>query len=223
MLRLSQGRHDAAMSSIAAAVAASGGSRLECAPLHAAQASIALTVGDLPLAEASAREVAATAEAFDSVGLRAEGNRCRGAVLLAQGRAVEAMAMLRLAFNIWQELDAPYDAARTRLLMADAYRALGDAEAAAREKAAAEACFARLGVVVSRQGPPMGLTAREVEVVRLIAAGDTNRAIAEKLVVSQKTVARHVSNIFGKVGASSRSGVAAFAYDSGLMGTITHS
>jgi DNA-binding NarL/FixJ family response regulator len=69
---------------------------------------------------------------------------------------------------------------------------------------------------------PKGLTVREVEVVRLIAAGDSNRAIAEKLVLSEKTVARHVSNIFGKVGATSRSGVTAFAYDNGLMGTNTH-
>ncbi len=222
LLRLAQARHDAALTSIAAAVAAGAGSRLERAPLYAAQTSIALAAGDLQLAEASATEVAETAEVFDSVGLRAEGNRCRGAVLLAQGRAPEAMGALRTAFNTWQELDAPYDAARTRLLLADAYQALGDPEAASRERAAAEACFARLGVVAARQGLPMGLTAREVEVVRLIAAGSTNRAIAEKLVVSQKTVARHVSNIFGKVGATSRSGVTAFAYDSGLMGTNTH-
>ena len=66
--------------------------------------------------------------------------------------------MLRMAFNTWQELDAPYDAARTRLLLADAYLALGDTDAAARERSAAEACFARLGVVAAREGLPMGLT-----------------------------------------------------------------
>lgn len=223
LLRLAQGRTDAAAASIAAALAPDTGSRLERAPLHVAQTMIALAGGDLALAELAAREVAETAEAFDSVGLRAEGNRCRGAVLLARGGVVEAMAALRMAFNTWRDLDAPYDVARTRLLLADAYQALGDAEAAARERAAAEACFARLGVVVAApHALPRGLTAREVEVVRLIAAGDSNRAIAEKLVLSPKTVARHVSNIFGKVGATSRSGVTAFAYDSGLMGTNTH-
>jgi DNA-binding CsgD family transcriptional regulator len=222
LLRLAQGRIEAATASIAAALAPDGGSRLRRAPLQAARTEIALAAGDIALAEASAQEVADTAVAFESAGLGAEGNRCRGAVLLAQGRAVEAMGLLRLAFNAWQELDAPYDAARTRLLIADAYRALGDADAAAREKSAAAACFARLGVVATRAGLPKGLTAREVEVVRLIAAGDSNRAIAEKLVLSEKTVARHVSNIFGKVGATSRSGVTAFAYDNGLMGTITH-
>ncbi|MDZ5620055.1 LuxR C-terminal-related transcriptional regulator [Nocardioides sp. HM23] len=222
LLRLAQGRVEAATASIAAALAPEGGSRLGRAPLHAAQSEIALAAGDLALAEASAQEVADTAVAFESAGLGAEGNRCRGAVLLAQGRAVEAMALLRTAFNTWQELDAPYDAARTRLLIAAAYLALGDADAAAREKSAAEACFARLGVVATREGLPKGLTAREVEVVRLIAAGDSNRSIAEKLVLSEKTVARHVSNIFGKVGATSRSGVTAFAYDNGIMGTNTH-
>lgn len=222
LLRLAQGRTDAASVSIAAALAPEGGSRLGRAPLLAAQTEIALAAGDVPLAEASAQEVADTAAAFDSAGLGAEGNRCRGAVLLAQERTVEAMGVLRLAFNAWQDLDAPYDAARTRLLLADAYQALGDLDAAARERSAAEACFARLGVVASRDGLPKGLTAREVEVVRLIAAGDSNRAIAEKLVLSPKTVARHVSNIFGKVGASSRSGVTAFAYGNGLMGTRTH-
>ena len=222
LLRLAQGRTDAATASIAAALAPEGGDRLGRAPLLAAQTEIALAAGDVALAETSAQEVADTAIAFDSAGLRAEGNRCRGAVLLAQGRAVEAMALLRMAFNTWQELDAPYEVARTRLLLADAYRALGDADAASRERSAAHACFARLGVVEAREGLPMGLTVREVEVVRLIAAGDSNRAIAEKLVLSQKTVARHVSNIFGKVGATSRSGVTAFAYDNGLMGTNTH-
>lgn len=222
LLRLAQGRLDAARASIAAALAPGTGSRLGRAPLHAAQTEIALAAGDVALAEASAQEVVDTAAAFDSVGLGAEGNRCRGAVLLAQGRAVEAMASLRMAFNVFQELDAPYDAARTRLLLSDAYQALGDTDAAARERSAAEACFARLGVVAAREGLPRGLTAREVEVVRLIASGDSNREIAEKLVLSQKTVARHVSNIFGKVGATSRSAVTAFAYDSGLMGTRTH-
>lgn len=222
LLRLGQGRTDAATASIAAALAPEGGSRLGRAPLLAAQTEIALAAGDVALAEISAQELSDTAIAFESAGLGAEGNRCRGAVLLARGQTVEAMALLRMAFNTWQELDAPYDVARTRLLLADAYAALGDADAAARERSATEACFARLGVVAAREGLPMGLTAREVEVVRLIAAGDSNRAIAEKLVLSQKTVARHVSNIFGKVGATSRSGVTAFAYDNGLMGTNTH-
>lgn len=226
LLRLAQGRIEAATASIAAALAPGSGSRLGRASLNAAQTAIALAAGDVTLAETSAQEVADTAEEFDSPGLRAEGSCCRGAVLLAQGRAVKAMALLRMALNAWQGLDAPYDVARTRVLLADAYQALGDTDAADRERSAAEACFARLGVVAAGEGLPdglpKGLTARELEVVRLIASGHSNRAIAEKLVLSPKTVARHVSNIFGKLGATSRSGVIAFAYDHGLMGTNTH-
>jgi DNA-binding NarL/FixJ family response regulator len=109
------------------------------------------------------------------------------------------------------------------MLMAEAYRALGDDEAAAREQESAQACFARLGVLQDRPVAPNGLTPREVEVVRLIAAGKSNRGIAEDLFLSEKTVARHLSNIFGKVGATSRAGVAAFAYDSGMLGRNTQS
>ena len=112
--------------------------------------------------------------------------------------------------------------ASTAMLLADGYRALGDADAADREAAAAQASLDRLGVRNGRTTVPAGLTPREVEVVRLIAAGKTNRGIATELVLSEKTVARHLSNIFAKVGASSRAGVAAFAYDSGLLGRNTH-
>ena len=223
LLRLAQAKREVASASIAAACAAAGGSRMERAELHAAQVEIALAGGDVALAESAADEVAATAEAYHSDGLRAVGHRCVGAVRLAQGRAAEAIGLLRMAFLHWQALDVPYEAARMRMLLADGYRALGDVDAADREAAAARACFDRLGV---RSGGgttvPAGLTPREVEVVRLIAAGKSNRGIATELVLSEKTVARHLSNIFAKVGATSRAGVAAFAYDSGLLGRNTH-
>jgi DNA-binding CsgD family transcriptional regulator len=218
LLRLAQGKGEAASASIGAARAASTGSRMERAGLHAAQVEIALAAGDVALAESAADEVAATAVAYQSDGLRAVGHRCLGAVRLAQGRTVEAMGLLRMAFLHWQALDVPYETARTRMLLAAAYRALGDADAADREEAAAQACFDRLGVRTGIATVPAGLTPREVEVVRLVAAGKSNRGIATELVVSEKTVARHLSNIFTKVGATSRAGVAAFAYDSGLLG-----
>ena len=147
LLRLAQGRVEAATSSIAAAIASRSGSRLEQAPLHAARVAIALAGGDLGLAEASAAEVVETATAFDSAGLRAEGDRCVGSVALARGRPAEAMPALRRAFTAWQELDVPYEAARTRLLLAQAYRAMGDDDAAGREEAAGYASLTRLGVV----------------------------------------------------------------------------
>ena len=147
LLRLAQGRVEAASSSIAAAIASRAGSRLQQAPLHAARVAIALAAGDLAFAESSAAEVVETATAFDSAGLRAEGDRCIGAVELARGRPAEAMPALRRAFTAWQELDVPYEAARTRLLLAQAYRALGDDDAAGREDAAGHATLTRLGVV----------------------------------------------------------------------------
>lgn len=224
LLRLAQGRHQEAAASIAAAIAASGGSRLERAPLYAAQSEIALASGDLDLAEEAATEVAATATMFDSVGLRAEGDRCVGAVMLARGRVMEALAALRAAFNAWAQLDVPFEAARTRMLLAHTYAACEDSDTARREEAAAQACFDRLGVRPAEAGSaaPGGLTAREVEVVRLLASGKSNREIAEALVLSPKTVARHLSNIFAKTGSATRSAATAYAYDNGLMGRTTH-
>jgi tetratricopeptide (TPR) repeat protein len=140
LLRLAQGKGEAASASIAAARAAAAGSRMERAGLRAAEVEIALAAGDVALAEAAADEVAATAEAHHSDGLRAVAHRCLGAVRLAQGRAVEAMGLLRMAFLHWQALDVPYEAARTRMLLAEGYRALGDADAADREAAAAQVC-----------------------------------------------------------------------------------
>jgi len=225
LLRLAQGRCDEAATSIAAAIAGSGGSRLERAPLYAAQSEIALASGDLDPAEQAAAEVAATATAFDSVGLTAEGHRCVGAVLLARGREMEALGALRMAFNAWAQLDVPFEAARTRLLLAETYAACGDDDAAQRERAAALACFERLGVRPAEavDQAPGGMTAREVEVIRLLASGKSNKEIAEVLVLSPKTVARHLSNIFAKTGSATRSAATAYAYEHGLMGRTTHS
>jgi DNA-binding CsgD family transcriptional regulator len=224
LLRLAQGRTDAAVSSIAAALAGFGGSRLERARLVAAQVEIALVAGDIALADAGATEVVDVAETFDSIGLKAAGYRCRGAVALAQGQWVAALAALRHAFSIWQELDAPYDMAQTRVLLAEAYRQLGDQDAATRECAAARSSFERLGaaadLVALQDGvvaPPCGLTSREVEVLRLVATGQSNREIAAGLVISEKTVARHLSNIFVKLDVSSRSAATSWAYANHLV------
>jgi DNA-binding CsgD family transcriptional regulator len=227
LLCLAQGRVDAALSSITAAIAGASGSRLERAPLHAAQVEIALAAGDVALAQASAQEVDATAEAFDSPGLRAAGRRGVGAVALARGESVTALGALRQACSLWSELDAPYEVARTRMLLAQAYRALDDNDAAERERTAARACFERLGAradLATFEPPsaPGGLSGREVEVLRLIAAGKTNRDIAGALFLSEKTIARHVSNIFDKLGVPSRSAATAYAFEHGIVGTSTH-
>jgi ATP/maltotriose-dependent transcriptional regulator MalT len=223
LVRLDQGKVDAASASIAAALAAFGGSRLERARLLTAQVDIALAAGDLELAGAVADEIADTAETFHSPGLNAIGARARGAVALARGEAVTALGLLRLAFAQWQELDAPYEIARTRVLLGKAYAGLDDEDAASRECAAARATFERLGAVAdlralsTDEDAPCGLSSREVEVLRLVAMGRSNREIATELFISEKTVARHVSNIFTKTGVSSRSAATAFAYENKIL------
>jgi len=222
LLRLAQGRVDAARSSIRAALAGFSGSRLERAPLLAAHVEIALAAGDVDLAETAAAELVETAETFESAGLRATGHRCLGAVALARGYPVAALVALRLAFDLWHELDVPYEVARTRLLLGEAYRALDDGDAARRERAAARSCFERLGAVADLRSlresaaPPYELTAREVDVLELVAAGLTNPQIAASLYISRKTAEHHVSNILVKLGVSSRTEAAAAAVRLGL-------
>ena len=223
LLRLAQGRTQAAAASIAAALAACTGGRLARARLLAAQVDIALAAGETGLAEAAAAEVAEIGDDFESDALRAMGHRCRGAVGLARGRTDEALGALRLAVELWKQLDAPYEAARTRIPLARAYRILGDDDAAARECAAARRVFERLGAEADLRAldaddtPPGGLTPREVEVLRLVAGGQSNREVAANLVISEKTAARHVANIYAKLGLSSRSAATAFAHEHALV------
>jgi DNA-binding NarL/FixJ family response regulator len=221
LLRLAQGRIDAASASIAAAIVGFTGSRLERAPLLAAQAEIALAASDVDLAAACAADVATTAHEFESTGLRAVAHWCQGAVALARGESVTALAALRSACSIWQELDVPYEAARTRVLLAAAYEGLGDSDAANRERAAARSAFEKLGASgdlgLVAAPAPCGLTTREVEVLQQVAAGRTNREIADALFLSEKTVARHLSNIFTKLGVSSRAAATAFAFSNNLV------
>jgi len=155
-------------------------------------------------------------------------------VLAASGQPAEALPVLRTACRTWHELDAPYDAARVRLLLARVYRSLGDEEAAYREEAAARATFDRLGAADGSAAPDRsdrrsagggrtdGLTEREVEVLALVARGHTNRQIATSLAISEKTVARHLANIFTKLGVGSRTEAAGYAFRIGLMDAERH-
>jgi DNA-binding NarL/FixJ family response regulator len=135
---------------------------------------------------------------------------------------------LRRGWRLWHELDAPYEAARARVLLGLACRALGDADGAAMELDAARSAFQQLGAAPdlsrveslarrSPDGPAGPLTARELEVLRLVATGMGNRAIAAELFLSEKTVARHLSNIFTKLDLSSRSAATAYAYEHHLV------
>jgi DNA-binding NarL/FixJ family response regulator len=143
----------------------------------------------------------------------------RGAVELAAGDPATALTHLRRALHGWQDLAAPYEAARVRLLVATACSALGDEDSAALERDAARDVFAQLGAAApgERSRDAHGLTARELQVLRLVAAGATNKAIAAELVLSERTIDRHVSNIFAKLRVPSRSAATAYAYEHRLL------
>ena len=149
--------------------------------------------------------------------------RAEGEVLLAEGKPREALRALRAAFGLWRELDAPYDAARVRVAIARACRALGDDETAELETAAARRVFEALGAAPALAeldggagGPSHGLSPREVEVLRHLAGGRTNREIADELGISERTVDRHVSNLYTKLDVSTRAAATAWAYEHDL-------
>jgi ATP/maltotriose-dependent transcriptional regulator MalT len=225
LLRLAEGRGEAALASIGSALAAETGDKLARARLLVAQVEIALAVPDQAVARAASEELQSIAAIFGSSGFEADALQAQGAVLLAEGRAGDALGVLRSVCRLWQELNVPYAAGKVRVLLADAYAALGDEDAAVLELDAAHEVFERLGArrdamaVAERRGRstlPAGLTPREAEVLRLVAAGSSNREIAGSLFVSEKTVARHLSNIFTKLDLSSRTAAAAFAFEHGL-------
>jgi DNA-binding NarL/FixJ family response regulator len=226
LLRLAQGRLEAAAGSIQAALAVAVRDRLLRARLCAARVEIALATGEIDTARSACDELEETAGIYRSSGLLAAAQHARGAVLLAGGQAVEALQTSRAACLLWQQLNAPYEVARVRVVLARAHEALGDTDAAALELDAAEAVFTRLGaapdakrVAEMRRRPllPDGLTEREAEVLSLVAAGSSNREIAGSLVISEKTVARHLSNIFTKLGLTSRTAAAAYAFEHRLL------
>jgi DNA-binding CsgD family transcriptional regulator len=188
---------------------------------------IALVAGDRNGAAAAAAELSEIAGGAAVPVLSAIAERAEGAVRLAGGQASDALPLLRRAFHRWQEVHARYEAARTRVLIGLACRALDDHAAATLEFDAARDAFLGLGarpdvarldhLVVDPRRTAGGLTSRELEILRLVATGMTNRAIATDLVISEKTVARHLSNIFAKLDVNTRSAATAYAYEHGLV------
>jgi DNA-binding CsgD family transcriptional regulator/tetratricopeptide (TPR) repeat protein len=226
-LRLAQGDGNAAAAAIRRVVGETT-EPLKRASLLPAYVEIMLAVGDAEEARSACRELEKIAKSHESGMLGAMVAHAQGAVDLAEGVAGAALVALRHAWQVWHELGAPYDAARARVLVALACRALGDDDAAAMELEAARDVFAELGAApelarvetlsrTAKPEAPGGLTPREMEVLTLVAAGKTNRAIAADLFISEKTVARHVSNIFGKLGLSTRAAATAYAYEHDLV------
>jgi DNA-binding CsgD family transcriptional regulator len=224
LLRLAQGSGDAAAAAIRRVVAETEkpSARVGLLPAYV---EIMLAVGELEDARRAADELGSISATQPSDLVRATAAHARGAVALAQGDARAALTALRRALGVWQELEAPYEAARTRVLLGKACESLGDDDTAALELEAARAAFENLGAKpdlmrvssLFRPKDTHGLTARELQVLRLLAGGKRNRAIASELVVSERTVERHVSNVFAKLGVSSRVAATAFAYEHRLL------
>ena len=224
LLRLAQG-------SIAAAVAATrrmleeSRGRLTRPTVLAAAVEVQLAAGDCDAARTAGDELNEIADVVDTPLLRATADYAIGTIMLAGGDAAGALAALRRAGTAWQALGMPYDAARARVQIALSCRALGDGEAAGMELDAARAMFEKVGARPdparlaerARPGARIPLTARECEVLRLVATGGTNREIANALVISEHTVARHVQNILAKLGVPSRAAATAYAYEHGMV------
>lgn len=227
LLRLAQGRPDLAAASLATALGATD-DPVARAPLCRAQLEVALATDDLATATAAADELEATATTYATDVLVAAAAEARGAVELAAGHPATALPRLRDACRQWQALDAPHDVARTRVLAGGACSAMGDHDAASLDWDAAAATFTALGASVDlrrlaelrgRGDPPGGLTPREAEVLATIATGRTNREAAALLYISEKTVARHLANVYLKLGLSTRTAAAAWAHEHGLVPT----
>jgi DNA-binding CsgD family transcriptional regulator len=226
LLRADQGRSPAGLAALRRSLEETG-DPLQRSRLLPALAELALAGGDPGAARAAAEELTGTAARLGTPVLAAEADTAVGAVLLADGDPRLALAALRRAAGRWRDLDAPHREARARLLVGVACRALGDEEGAALEFDAARAVFTDLGAVPDldrlaavaaepRTGD-RGLTAREREVLTLVARGRSNRAIATELVISERTAATHVGSILAKLGVPSRAAATAWAYEHGCV------
>ena len=225
-LRLAQGRVATAATTIRRLLVETEG-RVARTKLLGAFVDAMLAAGDVLAARRGADELSEAAADLGVPYVVGQARYAEGAVLLAEGNAEGACAALRHSLEAWRQVDAPYEGARARALLGVACRDLGDEDSGLLERDAAERAFTELGAKPDvdrlRQlwgaapAGPGGLTTREVEVLALVATGRTNKAIAAQLVISEKTVARHLSNIFTKLGLGSRSAATAYAYEHGLV------
>jgi DNA-binding CsgD family transcriptional regulator/tetratricopeptide (TPR) repeat protein len=227
LLRLAQGQIELAAASIRSVLTDTTSRAARTRTLTAA-VEILLAAGDLAHARHAAQELSDIARAVGTPFLSAASSSAMGAVLLAEGHAAEASTPLRHALDIWRELEIPYEEAQACVRMAAIAESRGDHDGRQCELDIARRLFTRLNADPALAGisdpvqrtspaPAGGLSEREAQVLRELAAGKTNRAIAEELFISEKTVARHVSNIFDKIGVSSRAAATAWAYQRHLV------
>jgi DNA-binding NarL/FixJ family response regulator len=226
LLRLATGDTAAAAAAIRRAVAETT-KPLRRARLLPAYVEIMVAAGELERARGACADLEELAGAHASEALAAMADHAHGAVLLAVGEPGAALARLRAAADGWRSLDARYELARARELLGLACRGMSDEDSAALELEAALEAFEQLGAAPDARRVRTqlrattdvhGLSERELEVLRLVAAGDSNRDIATALVISEHTVARHLQNIYAKLGVSSRTAAGAFAYEHHLTG-----
>jgi len=227
LLRLAQGEIDAAESAVRRMLMEIDDRRARARVLGAC-VEVAIAKPDLQAARSASDELGDIARELEAPFLEAAAAHAAGSVSLASGDAAQALPLFRRSLSIWQELDAPYDVAQVRASIGLAYRKMGDEDGAQMEFEAAQETFERLGASAdaarveallapapsASHGP---LTGREVEVLRLAATGKTNRMIATQLAISEKTVARHMSNIFTKLDLPSRAAATAYAYEHKLV------
>jgi DNA-binding CsgD family transcriptional regulator len=224
LLRLAQGRKPVAAAAIRR-VAGAAVEQVDRVNVLPAYIDIMLATGDLPAAHTAADELDAAAARLDTEAITATAAQARGTIEVAEQDAYAALGSLRRALGIWQALDAPYLAAKTRVSIARACHILGDTDGAGLELDTARAVFERLGAspditfveTIKEQARASGsrshgLTRRELQVLQLLATGQTNKQIATRLVLSEKTIDRHVSNILAKLCVPSRAAATAYAY-----------
>ncbi len=227
LVRLSQGNIDAALAIIDRALGDVTWNRLERARLLPAKVQISIAAGDLAGATTALTELRSIAEDFAGPSIMAAALTAQGRLELAADDR-SACATLRAASERWSELGVPHEAATARMLQGSACRKAGDVDGAAASFDAARSRFEELGaqldlrhlhdVTAPRPSTlPAGLTEREAEVLRLVAEGLTNKQMAQRLHLSEKTVSRHLSNIFAKIDVTSRSGATAYAFEHDLI------
>jgi DNA-binding NarL/FixJ family response regulator len=225
LVRLAQHRIDAAQGIITRMLGEQTWNRLARGKLLPAHIQIAVAAGDLDTAAEAANELEEIAAASHGPALSAAALTARGRLQLAQGDAPAARATLHQALHHWVQLEVPYEVATVRLLLGQACRICGDEDGARSSLAQAAEIFDRLGAALDAQllrdldlprARPGGLTGREAEVLGLVASGQTNKEIASTLHLSERTVARHLSNIFTKLDVTSRTAAAAYAFEHDL-------
>jgi DNA-binding CsgD family transcriptional regulator len=227
LLQLARGNAEAAAAAIRRVLGETT-EPLRRAGLLPAYVAILVSVGDVDEARSASGELGELAAEYESALLHAMGAQARGTVELAAGDPGVALVSLREALRAWLELEAPHEAACTRVLVGQACQALGDRDAFALELEAARNVFEELGAAPDlarvdkltgrvETNARHGLTPRELQVLRLVATGKSNREIAGSLVISEHTVARHVQNIFTKLGVPSRTAAGAFAFEHDLV------